>query len=144
MLWPLDFGDKTTWGAVLRETVSSLSGRWLDRAGVEATKRALFGFLRGEFDDSVVAKALTVKVVNLLLAKRYFLARSERVGSRPLGLVIDPSNGCNLSCPGCVHSAGVQEQALFRWDKGLLSERRLAAVLRQYGPSALHINFYNY
>jgi MoaA/NifB/PqqE/SkfB family radical SAM enzyme len=58
--------------------------------------------------------------------------------------VIDPSNGCNLACPGCVHSVGLKERQLFLWEKGLLSPGRLEAFLRAYGPYAIHLNFYNY
>src|SRR5262245_51717280 len=49
------------------------------------------------------AKLLTLKILNLLLAKHHFRMRSERLLSAPFGIVVDPMNGCQLACPGCVH-----------------------------------------
>ena len=83
-------------------------------------------------------------MLNLCLAKHQFLARSTELQSKPFGLIIDPSNGCNLACPGCVHSTHVKELQLFNWGKGLLPEDRLASFLKKYGPYAIHVNFCNY
>jgi MoaA/NifB/PqqE/SkfB family radical SAM enzyme len=93
---------------------------------------------------SIASQALTLKVLNLLLAKYHFGERSTTLLSRPFGLVVDPANGCNLACPGCVHSAGSREFKLFDWDKGLLTEDRFLALLQRYGTYALHIMFCNY
>jgi len=88
--------------------------------------------------------ALTVKVLNLLLAKYHFVARSTFLVSRPFGLIVDPSIGCNLACPGCVHSTSAQLLRLFDWDKGVLSEERFSALLNRYGRYAVQIMFCNY
>jgi MoaA/NifB/PqqE/SkfB family radical SAM enzyme len=73
-----------------------------------------------------------------------FRHRSATVISRPFGLVIDPSNACRLACPGCVHSARSEELKLFDWPSGTLSQDRLAALLKLYGPHAVAAYFCNY
>jgi hypothetical protein len=90
------------------------------------------------------AEALTLKILNLLLARYHFQARSTSLLSRPFGLVVDPSNVCQLACPGCVHSTRNEALQLFDWPKGTLSEDRLAALLKRYGPYAIGTLFYNY
>src|SRR5580698_7038077 len=75
-------------------------------------------FFRDRLDSPVAARALTVKVLNLCLARYHFLARTTAVLSRPYGLVVDPINNCNLACPGCVHSSRAKELQVFSWNSG--------------------------
>ena len=90
---------------------------------LEKSKTELYARLRARF-DSPVAQALTLKILNLCLARYHFHARSASVPSRPFGLVIDPSNMCQLACPGCVHSTRNEELKVFDWPNGTLSEDR--------------------
>jgi MoaA/NifB/PqqE/SkfB family radical SAM enzyme len=92
----------------------------------------------------VAAKALSLRLQNLLLARHHFRARSASLLSRPYGLEVDPINNCNLACPGCVHSARSKELHLFDWTSGMLSPERFAAFLDRYGPYALQITLCNY
>jgi MoaA/NifB/PqqE/SkfB family radical SAM enzyme len=108
---------------------------------LEASKQPILECLS---KPSVASKALTLKILNLLLCKYHLLARSSVVLSRPFGLAVDPSNVCNLACPGCVHSQHAKEQKIFIWGQGMLPEDRLAALLKCYGPYALHTTFCNY
>jgi MoaA/NifB/PqqE/SkfB family radical SAM enzyme len=94
--------------------------------------------------DATVAKAVALKVLNLCLAKYHFRARHSQVLSRPFGLIVDPSNFCNLACPGCVHSQHSQELKIFDWENGRMPEARVAALLRTHGPYAIQTNFSNY
>ncbi len=110
---------------------------------VEDSKRELYNRLLGHF-PSTVAKALTLKTLNICLAKYHFHARSTIVQSRPFGLLADPSNMCQLACPGCVHSPGPKQQKLFDWPKGTLSEDRFFKMLKLYGPTAIGVHFFNY
>ena len=110
----------------------------LDRSKLDLCTR-----LREHF-ASPVAEALTLKILNLLLARYHFEARSTFVLSHPFGLVIDPSNVCRLECPGCVHSGRSKELQLFDWPKGMLQEDHLSGLLKRYGPYAIGVNFYNY
>jgi MoaA/NifB/PqqE/SkfB family radical SAM enzyme len=110
---------------------------------LEKSKTQLYAHLRARF-DSPVAQALTLKILNLCLARYHFHARSASVLSRPFGLVIDPSNVCQLACPGCVHSIRNEELKVFDWPKGTLSEDRFSALLKLYGPYAIGVYFCNY
>lgn len=110
---------------------------------VEDSKKELYNRLLRRF-PSTVAKALTLKSLNICLAKYHFHARSTIVQSRPFGLLADPSNMCQLECPGCVHSPGPKELQLFDWPKGTLSEDRFFEMLKFYGPTAIGVDFFNY
>ncbi len=111
---------------------------------LDAVRFPLCEYFRGCLGDSVAAQAITLKILNLLLAKYHFIVRSTVLHSRPFGLLVDPSNGCNLACPGCVHSTGAKLLRLFDWDKGMLSGERFRALLECYGPYAVQIMFCNY
>ena len=76
---------------------------------MDEAQTALFEIFLERFDSPVVAKVMTLKVLNLWLAKHHLQARSAHVGSRPFAMYIDPSNSCNLGCPGCVHSTTSKE-----------------------------------
>jgi MoaA/NifB/PqqE/SkfB family radical SAM enzyme len=110
----------------------------------DAARKPLSVYFRNLLKTDVAAKALTLKVLNLLLSRYHFQSRSEVLRSRPFGLVVDPANGCNLACPGCVHSTHSKEFKLFDWDKGMLSEARFQALLKRYGTYAVQIMLCNY
>lgn len=90
------------------------------------------------------AKSLTIKILNLFLSKYHFLTRSTILLSSPYGILVDPMNGCQLACPGCVHSARSKELRLFDWVPGVLTEPLFADFMRRYGPYAIQTDFYNY
>jgi MoaA/NifB/PqqE/SkfB family radical SAM enzyme len=113
-------------------------------ASLDAAREPLLGYLRDIPGSPVAAKALTLKILNLLLAKYELLTRRTTLLSRPYGLLVDPSNGCNLACPGCVHSTTVKALKIFDWNKGLLSEARFRQLLESYGTFAFQILFCNY
>ncbi|MEZ5400244.1 MAG: radical SAM protein [Bryobacteraceae bacterium] len=92
----------------------------------------------------IAAKALVRKIQNLCLARHHFLRRATSLLSRPLGLVVDPVNGCNLACPGCVHSRFSRDGKLFDWRPGRLPLDRFAQLLDRYGPYAFQAMFCNY
>ena len=87
-------------------------------------------------------KLAVLKITNLLVSKYQFLRRDSRLLSKPFGLLVDPSNGCNLHCPGCVHSPTTPLK--FLWPSGLMSEELFRAFLDRYGPFAFKIGFFNY
>ena len=130
--------------ARLHEILSSLEEELGEGKPVEVSKQRLAELFQKHYGSAILAKAVTLKVLNLCLAKQHFLARSTELQSKPFGLIIDPSNGCNLACPGCVHSTHAKELQLFSWGKGLLPDDRLASFLKKYGPYAIHVNFCSY
>ena len=113
------------------------------RESLEAAKPELYTCLHDVFGHTV-SQALTLKILNLCLAKYHLQSRNSTLLSKPYSLNIDPSDACNLACPGCVHSNHVKELKLFVWDKQLLPESRLAAFMERYGPHAIHTIFCNY
>lgn len=106
-------------------------------------KPLLFDRLRDRFAP-LAAQALTLKILNLFLARHHLERRSVSLQSRPFGLVIDPSNVCQLACPGCVHSERNEALKIFDWPNGTLSESRFATLLKIYGPYAIGAYFCNY
>ena len=112
-------------------------------AVAERFKPDLYTLLRARFEEPQ-AQALTLKILNICLAKYHLHARSTAVLSRPYGLVVDPSDMCQLACPGCVHSERSELLKIFDWHKGTLPEDRFAALLKRYGPYAIGVYFCNY
>ena len=104
----------------------------------------LFKFFLEAHQPPVTSKALTLKVLNLCLAKHDFLSRNTSIASRPFGLIVDPSNSCNLACPGCVHSDRSRKLNLFDWKPGNLTPARFDTFMRHFGPYAMQSMFYNY
>jgi pyruvate-formate lyase-activating enzyme len=111
---------------------------------LDRSRDPIAGYFEGHLNSPVAARALTVKVLNLCLARYHFRARTTAVLSRPYGLVVDPINNCNLACPGCVHSSRAKELQVFNWNSGMLSPERYAALLGRYGPYAIQITLCNY
>jgi MoaA/NifB/PqqE/SkfB family radical SAM enzyme len=111
---------------------------------LEESKRAVFELLRPHCNSPAVAKALALKAINICRAKQHFHARSTTLLSRPFGLIIDPSNSCNLACPGCVHSQNARERKFFQWGTGTMPQSRMSRFLSSYGPYAIHADFCNY
>lgn len=112
-------------------------------AVVERFKPRLYDLLRARFEPAL-AQVLALKALNICLARYHLHARSTAVLSRPFGLVVDPSDVCQLACPGCVHSSRNEELKIFDWHKGTLPEDRFSALLKRYGPHAIGVYFCNY
>ena len=110
---------------------------------VNCKRSDLRGLLAARF-SAIEAQALTLRILNLLLARYHFRARNTSLASRPFGLVADPSNMCQLACPGCVHSERSEALRIFDWHKGTLTEDRFSALLRDHGPYAVGIYFCDY
>ncbi|MFN0172659.1 MAG: radical SAM/SPASM domain-containing protein [Bryobacteraceae bacterium] len=112
-------------------------------AALDRAKHELYGQLRGRF-TARRAQALTLKALNICVARQHFQARDTSVGSRPIGLVVDPSNLCQLGCPGCVHSPRAEALQIVDWPKGTLTIDRFAALMERYGSFAVGVYFCNY
>ena len=107
-------------------------------------KNDIFAALSLAGHAPAVAQCLTLKLVNICLARVEFAARRTRVVARPFGIEIDPCNGCALACPGCVHSMRSRQESLFDWPNGLIDPNRFASWLSQFAPYAVHVMFGNY
>jgi len=113
-------------------------------AMLDGRRAELQSYFLDRLGSPTAAQALTLKVMNLCVARFHFQARSTTLLSRPYGLEVDPINNCNLACPGCVHSSHVKELELFQWSSGMLSRERYEALLRRYGPYAIQMTLCNY
>lgn len=112
-----------------------------------AVLRQAKGPLREAFGatfEGAAAHALALKTLNILLTQQQMRTRSATVASRPVGLVVDPTNTCQLACPGCVHSTHNEERKIFDWPNGTLTGDRFEKLLRQYGPYAVGVYFCDY
>jgi organic radical activating enzyme len=111
---------------------------------LDDSKRELRRCFGDYLGSDISAQALTLKVLNLRLTKYEFLNRASRLLCKPFGLLVDPCNGCNLACPGCVHSARARSLNLFQWKSGMLPCDRLDAFFGRYGPRGIQTLFCNY
>jgi MoaA/NifB/PqqE/SkfB family radical SAM enzyme len=139
------YGAETIYPALLKidREVRGLGADDDLAAVVEKGKLALYAQLRSRFARAP-AQALALKLINICLAGYHFRARHASLQSRPIGLIIDPSNMCRLACPGCVHSTHSEQLKVFDWHNGTLSPDRFAALLRIYGPYLVGVYFCNY
>ena len=101
---------------------------------LDSAKRPLARSLRSE--------AIALKILNLLLCRHHMLTRSDIVLSRPIGLILDPVNTCQMSCLGCVQSATAK--GLFDWRSGVMPMETATALFHSYGPYAIQASFCNY
>lgn len=138
-------GNRTALGALtaIRGVLGKCENSGAAVRVVNASKAGLECLLRKRF-GAVEAQALTLKILNLFLTKYHFRARDTTVVARPFGIVVDPSNVCQLSCPGCVHSQSSEMLNRFDWPKATMAESRFARLLNQYGPAAIGVYFCNY
>ncbi len=113
-------------------------------AALDESKAPLYDSLLRSRVPALPAKALTVKILNLFRAQYHLQVRATRLLSSSFGIVVDPTNNCQLACPGCVHSAHSRKLRLFDWPPGMLSESVFSGFMRQYGPCAIETAFYNY
>ena len=110
---------------------------------LQSAKDPLFRLLRRRFDEPS-SQALALKVLNIFLAKTQFRARHSHLAANPVGLVVDPSNVCQLGCPGCVHSSSPGASERFVWPNGTLAEPRFLGRMERYGPTAVGVSFCDY
>ena len=132
-----------------RKSVSELLGALIEAADggasspefmrkVRASKNELAGIYWDSIGSEPAAQLLALKTLNLLLARRDFFHRAQRAIASPFGLVVEPSNGCNLACPGCVHSENARQRNVFDWSPGMVKADLMRDFLDQYGPYATH------
>lgn len=112
---------------------------------VDEGQAVFYRALKTQYPDGY-ARLLSLKISNLFVARYHFLERHTTLVSSPIQLVVDPSNACQLRCPGCVHTdnADYQEKAGFQWPSGNLSLADFERFIEPHAAFALGIVFYNY
>lgn len=113
-------------------------------AEADSLQGKVFACLYDAYRDDFYAKLTSLKLMNLAIARYHYLNRHSRLVSRPVCLTVDPSNGCQLRCPGCVHSENPRYRQDISWPGGTLKLRTLEDLMRMYGPFSLGAVYYNY
>ena len=98
-------------------------------------------FWTSEWLGAHAAKLFLLKIANLLIAKYENINRHVTLVSHPVGLLVDPCNGCSLRCPGCVHS-GLRDS--WDWPSGLLKEETFRTFIDEHGLFANELYLANY
>jgi MoaA/NifB/PqqE/SkfB family radical SAM enzyme len=137
------FGGRTAYGRLAEIDVRRCRTAAETTAVLNQSKPSLFDALRRRFSE-IEAQALTVKILNLWMSCHHFRACDARLLSHPFGLVVDPSNVCQLACPGCVHSSRSEGLKLFNWPNGTLTTQRFETLLQLCGSTAVAIYFCDY
>ena len=113
---------------------------------LDRKKKELYPAIAATYGFGVFSKLLTLKIINLIAGRYHYINKHSAVASRPLELMIDPSNGCQLHCPGCVHTSnrGWIEESKRHWPAGTLSEGNYQRIMKPYAPFAFAVYLYNY
>jgi len=109
---------------------------------ISAYHEILENLLKAYFKSKHICSLVTLKILNLLVLKYQFIRQHPFLIAKPFGLIVDPSNGCNLHCPGCVHSKNNKNK--FIWTPGNLTKETYIKFIENYGPTATDIFFYNW
>ncbi len=127
--------EDTIWKVTDKRTFFSILDQEKDR---------LYKSFRTAYLNDEFSKLITLKVCNLFAGKYHFIHRHTKVASKPFQLMLDPSNNCQLQCPGCVHTSNPEIKNRFDWPGGLLNMETFHRFMKMYSPFAFGVCFYNY
>lgn len=113
-------------------------------AQIDALRDPIHESLTDAYGDPYFAKLLWLKASNYLFARYQQVCRHVHLVARPVTLMLDPSNSCQLACPGCVHSTNQEFTARMLWPPGVMRPVVFETLLQRIGPFALHAVLYNY
>jgi MoaA/NifB/PqqE/SkfB family radical SAM enzyme len=68
-----------------------------------------------------------------------YLAGASRIKARPLKLIFDPTNVCQLACPLCPTGAGILDRA-----RGHAELDMFRRVMEEVGAYVFFVDFYNW
>ena len=104
----------------------------------------LYERLRRQYEDEPFCQLLTLKLCNLAIARYHFANRHAVLMSRPLQVTVDPTNACQLGCPGCVHTTNREYAERFDWPRSTLPHPVFERFLEDTGAYALSVFLYSY
>jgi pyruvate-formate lyase-activating enzyme len=119
---------------------------------VDALQRQCLGEMTAAYGNAAFAKLIMLKVGNLLIARHGFYHRHTLLAGRPTQIMLDPSNTCQLQCPGCAHSPTSEGRLpdpnggrrSFDWPKGMIQSGTFDRIMSEQGPFAFASILYNY
>ena len=112
-------------------------------AQIDAFNQSQLPVLRQAYGNERQAKAVLLKISNVAIGKYQYRKRHAHLVARPFGLVVDPCNSCQLSCPGCIHREGVAPDSI-NWDDGMLKSSQMNSLLERYGAYGISTRFFNW
>lgn len=124
--------------------LGSIGGKRAFMRFADAFRSKLFERLAAAYGDDLFAKLLAVKLSNLAVAQHHYRRRHADLVARPVQLTVDPTNACQLACPGCVHTANPERRELFDWPRLAMPASVHDAFLERTGPFAFSTLLYNY
>ncbi|WP_264712475.1 radical SAM protein [Limobrevibacterium gyesilva] len=119
---------------------------------VDAFQQGRIDELAAAYDNRALARLVLLKVGNLLVSQHGFHHRHTQLAGRPTQIMLDPSNTCQLQCPGCVHSSNATAgygppgdgRIFFEWPKGVMPPGTFDRIMSDYAPFAFAAVMYNY
>lgn len=111
---------------------------------IDTNKKLLYKSIKNNYLDETFSKLLTLKIINLIVLKYHYYHKHTTLTSRPFHLMVDPSNSCQLHCPGCIHTHNEIWRQDKDWPNKLLDFEKFEKFLRMFGPFAFAGTFYNY
>ena len=108
---------------------------------IDEFQQTRLGDLAIAYDNVGLAKLVLIKVGNLLVLTHGIHHRHTQLASRPTQIKLDPSNTCQLQCPGCVHG---DTPSSFDWPKGVMEAETFDRIMSDYGPFAFAALMYYY
>ncbi len=119
---------------------------------IDGFQRRYLAELTAAYNNAAFAKLMLLKVGNLLVARHGFHHRHTVLAARPTQIMLDPSNTCQLHCPGCVHCPRANgmvpdpsgERSSFDWPKGMMEPEVFDRIMSDQGPFAFASILYNY
>ncbi len=130
--------------ATLEPGLSELPPRREFLTNVDRVRDSIHEELADCYGDPYFAKLLWLKASNYLIARYQQACRHVHLVARPVTLMLDPSNSCQLACPGCVHSSNKKFTERMLWPPGVMRPAVFEELSEGIGPFALHAVFYNY
>jgi len=104
----------------------------------------LFSDLSARYNHEAFSKLLALKITNLAVARYHHRHRHAVLLSHPVQVTVDPTNVCQLGCPGCVHSSNDSYRELFDWPPKALGVEVHDRFLKSMAPFAFATVLYSY
>lgn len=111
---------------------------------MDSFQAKVYARLLREYGAEPFSQLLALKLCNLAVARYHFLNRHSVLISKPFQVTVDPTNACQLGCPGCVHSLNPAYAGQFDWPRLTLSVDVFDRFMEQAGPFAFCGSLYNY